>query len=325
MRAVRRTTVLVPTLAPLGLGGNRARQHEADRHINSFAKLAFPDYWNSPDVRGALYAMHGRTCAYCGCDLPRNDRGDVEHFRPKAQVDDDLEHGGYWWLAYSFENYLLSCRPCNSNRKKNSFPLRARAKRITYESRTLIRREARILLDPALDPVEEWLRVDWENDHCPIRARNSIGAVVRTQVEQTLKFFKINTDPDLVKERMNIRDLVLYAIRDSDFNEARRFAVRYRKHSLVAKQMLINLAPTELPTAEYELRWLINDIFETLRLTLKLLEDDPDDIQRRNIKELLWSLAILWRDPPVGSAADMEDLLTREGVVDSVREVYEQI
>ena len=49
---------------------------------------------------GALYAMQGRVCAYCEQKLPESDRGDVEHFRPKSL---------YRWLAYAFENYLLSC------------------------------------------------------------------------------------------------------------------------------------------------------------------------------------------------------------------------
>src|SRR6266481_3442684 len=76
--------------------------------------------WNNPDVRGALYAMHGRACAYCEQHLPENDRGDVEHFRPESL---------YRWLAYAFDNYLLSCSICNRTLKRDRFPLRSGATR----------------------------------------------------------------------------------------------------------------------------------------------------------------------------------------------------
>ena len=55
------------------------------------------------------------------CLRCHNDRGDVEHFRPKSAVLDDPLHGGYWWLAYDFQNYLLSCSLCNRVRKKTRF------------------------------------------------------------------------------------------------------------------------------------------------------------------------------------------------------------
>src|SRR4051812_48090884 len=119
MRSIRRARVRVPTLAPGGTGRNKAAQNLAARKVDGNAELTFPDHWNESDVRGALYAAQGKVCAYCGCLLPRNDRGDVDHFRPKSRLRDDPSHGGDWWLAYVFDNYLLSCSTCNRNCKSD--------------------------------------------------------------------------------------------------------------------------------------------------------------------------------------------------------------
>src|SRR4051812_10882784 len=100
MRKLRRPTVSLPTLTGKGKGALQAAENVRVRTADPTAVLSFPAHWTESDVRGALHAMHGRVCAYCQSDLPHNDPGDVEHFRPKSE---------YWWLAYEFANYLLSC------------------------------------------------------------------------------------------------------------------------------------------------------------------------------------------------------------------------
>ncbi|UCB52362.1 MAG: hypothetical protein JSV10_10335 [Candidatus Zixiibacteriota bacterium] len=54
-------------------------------------------------------------CAYCEAPTSLVAYGDVEHYRPKKT---------YWWLAYSYENYLLSCQLCNQKFKKAKFPVK---------------------------------------------------------------------------------------------------------------------------------------------------------------------------------------------------------
>ncbi len=88
-------------------------------------------------------AQHGGKCAYCETRILPGYPGDVEHYRPKAEVKEPRDRGnrddtggkapgrrwgrptkpGYWWLAYRWDNYLYSCNRCN-NWKANSFPLR---------------------------------------------------------------------------------------------------------------------------------------------------------------------------------------------------------
>lgn len=53
-------------------------------------------------------------CAYCEAPLAVVAYGDVEHYRPKSI---------YWWLAYCYDNYLVSCTICNQAFKKDKFPI----------------------------------------------------------------------------------------------------------------------------------------------------------------------------------------------------------
>ena len=87
--------------------------------------------------------QHDR-CGYCELPVTGSHDGDVEHYRPKGEVrilDPDNQGReaknrsnvsnrgslrtigtGYWWDAYSWDNYLLSCAVCNQKWKKNFFP-----------------------------------------------------------------------------------------------------------------------------------------------------------------------------------------------------------
>ncbi len=58
---------------------------------------------------------HGK-CAYCEANTEVVAHGDVEHYRPKSI---------YWWLAYTYDNYLYACQICNQQYKSNRFPIGA--------------------------------------------------------------------------------------------------------------------------------------------------------------------------------------------------------
>ena len=316
------TSLMPPTLASNGAGGKRAAKHEADRRADPTTRLTFPDHWNQADVRGLLYARQGRVCAFCGCDLPRNDRGDVEHFRPKGRVEDDANHGGYWWLAYDLNNYLLSCSKCNRVHKRDRFPLRANARqRITYEQRRHLPTEARLLLHPEWDRVEDWLRVEWQKPLCFIRPRPDLSHASRARVQKVIDFFCLNGDGRLVRERKQVRDDVVKLLDEGRADDARQFAIRFRPHSLAARQILADLSPQHLPSPEDELRWLLNDALEELILSLELQnQDDPaDDSQEKATTELLWTFAALWSEPLTGRRADVETLLQDANLTEIVK------
>ena len=53
-------------------------------------------------------------CAYCEVNFSAVAYGDVEHYRPKSK---------YWWLAYCYFNYSVSCQLCNQKYKRAKFPV----------------------------------------------------------------------------------------------------------------------------------------------------------------------------------------------------------
>lgn len=139
-------------------------------------------------------------CAYCETTIT-GFPGDTEHFRPKGRVriiledggsqivkivdedGDEIEHPGYFWLAYHWRNLLPSCQFCNAaGGKSDLFPiaqekLHVAVKRLTtnevenlaeritqspkaadvfyLEPGDLDRLEGRLLLHPYYDKPEE--------------------------------------------------------------------------------------------------------------------------------------------------------------------------
>lgn len=106
----------------------------------------FPSCWT--DFKSVFAeAQHGK-CGFCEAKVLVTGFGDVEHYRPKAEVRDlpkdraDLgthvlhtatpcgrTRGtlvavvGYWWLAYTWENWLFACTLCNQTYKANFWPV----------------------------------------------------------------------------------------------------------------------------------------------------------------------------------------------------------
>lgn len=70
----------------------------------------------------ALEKLYHFKCAYCESDTSAGAPFQVEHFRPKAKIEGDLAHFGYYWLAYEWSNLTLGCSTCNNN-KRSHFPI----------------------------------------------------------------------------------------------------------------------------------------------------------------------------------------------------------
>ena len=305
MIEIRRPGLVPPTLQATGTGGRRSATIQSAKVINPAAKVAFPSYWNEVDVRGALYACHGRVCAYCCDSLPRNDRGDVEHFRPKSEVKEAPAHGGYWWVAYEFSNYLMSCSLCNrlQKRKNSHFPMRFNGRHRRFGQS--LSAEPRALLDPSVDTVSGRLSVDVQDPICRVAATKGSGRVFQRQVRDSSAMFKWNIDGRLVSARIRARDEALAHLAQGTpaaHSALTESAIRYQPHAWVVRQILAVQAPQLLPTPQQELQWLLDAFWEELRVELALrptatTQADVETIEKA-INELLWAFAVLWKDPP---------------------------
>ncbi|WP_437835976.1 hypothetical protein [Sorangium sp. So ce1153] len=109
-------------------------------------------------VKKSLEEAHHGKCCYCESKVKHVTAGDVEHYRPKAAVQQartaPVERPGYYWLAYEWDNLLFSCGICNGTHKRNLFPLgnpeaRARSRRAKLSA------EKPLLVHPAQDEPEQ--------------------------------------------------------------------------------------------------------------------------------------------------------------------------
>lgn len=61
------------------------------------------------EVKPDLEKLYYNKCAYCETTISAGGYMHIEHYRPKST---------YYWLAYSWDNLLLSCPKCNQNKGK---------------------------------------------------------------------------------------------------------------------------------------------------------------------------------------------------------------
>lgn len=308
-------------MADSGLAGQRRIADCQNYERSGLVPSKFLPHWNRPDVEGMLHAMQGRVCAYCGIS---NNSLDVEHFRPKGPIDGDQNHGGYWWLAYDEANYFLSCSACNRNRKRGCFPLQQGATRSTYESRGGIATELRVLLDPTIDPVEEWLTIDPEDATARLIPHPELGAAERRRVQHVIDLFGLNVNPEIRRLRLQAYMEAARAASEQRWDDLRRRAMRHQSHSLVARIVLQRNAPEQPPSPELEMRELIDLLWSDLKnlvgeiSEMKARGKTPSAPDDGGVKALCWALAILRGDPPTGEPATadnhFEELFRKEPV-----------
>lgn len=109
------------------------------------------NFWN--EFKPILIKYYGDKCWYSECSL-EGAFGDVDHFRPKNKSTD--EHGniiladGYWWLAYDYLNYRLSCEKSNrrfgAGGKNDMFPLKPQTVPATQGNKN----DIPVLIDPCV-------------------------------------------------------------------------------------------------------------------------------------------------------------------------------
>ena len=212
-----------PDLAPKSLttkGGAQTKldcaAFEADRSAYRSGKKKFSadrDIYGAKAVKSALMkAQHGK-CCFCERKLTPSDHGDIEHFRPKGGVRQDLNTKskplGYYWLAYSWTNLLVSCSICNTTHKGIQFPLRNPSRRARNHIDS-IKNEVPILVDPASEDPREH-----------IRFRGDAPEALTPRGEATIKVLGLNRLSGLTEERLRSTDLLRCACHLLKFLEAK--------------------------------------------------------------------------------------------------------
>ena len=159
--------------------------------------------YGNKEVKDALIAIQNYKCCFCESKIGHVSYGDVEHFRPKAgwvQGDEQLNRPGYYWLAYEWDNLLLSCQLCNQRYKKNFFPL------VNNHQRSLshhdnIDNESPVLVHPGKDEAEMFITF---KEEIPI----SVNGNVRGR--ETVS--KLGLDRELLNEQRRKTFSMIYDI-----------------------------------------------------------------------------------------------------------------
>lgn len=139
--------------------------------------------------REELQKCQGFKC--CFCEKPVAN-GQVEHFRPKngwqqaRGAGNALTKPGYYWLAYRWENMLISCSECNQNGQKgNLFPING--VRATTPTCSL-NLENKVIIDPSEEDPAEYISF---NKEIPVGIDNA------GRGDANISIFKLKTRADL--------------------------------------------------------------------------------------------------------------------------------
>lgn len=196
MRRVFRSTVAEPLSLEKKDRRGRTELQRATTHMSDPANLKGYDFerYKDREVKHQLELLFYGKCAYCESFYAGTQPVDVEHYRPKAEVEEVAGHRGYWWLAMNWENLLPSCIDCNRRRtqrspsasparplrllpdgtfsdseerlsgKASSFPLAIEAGRAAVPSDD-IESEARLLIDPTREDPSEHIGFNLDSEH----------------------------------------------------------------------------------------------------------------------------------------------------------------
>jgi uncharacterized protein (TIGR02646 family) len=154
---IHRSPVIPAVLVTLGAREDRRncrryRKHRDDYRAGTIQFDFRARLYAHASVKAALRAMQHDKCAFCEAKITHIAYGDVEHFRPKGgyrqRADRALMRPGYYWLAYAWENLLLSCQLCNQRFKANHFPLEKGSPRARYHGHD-VARERPMFINPA--------------------------------------------------------------------------------------------------------------------------------------------------------------------------------
>lgn len=166
----------------------KATAHYADATNTKAYKFSV---YSDASIKQALIDMSFGKCAYCEGDILATYVGDIEHFRPKGEIEELKDTGnskpGYYWLAADWNNLLFSCRNCNQKSKQqttsddrlnsmgkmNQFPLLDEQFRVRTQDGDLEKEEeVRLLINPCVENPEEYFKYDINSGVIKARGRS---------------------------------------------------------------------------------------------------------------------------------------------------------
>lgn len=201
-----RKKAAAPVPDRLQVNGKAATTDLNQRYDNGERDFASSDFdsgiYGHKDVKDSLIAIQNYKCCFCESSIGHISYGDVEHFRPKAgwvQSNEKLNKPGYYWLAYEWNNLILSCQICNQRNKKNFFPLLKDSPRASSHHDDIANENA-VFINPSNEDVETFITF---KEEIPVAVNNNQRGL------ETIN--KLGLDRELLNEQ---RRKTLNMIRD---------------------------------------------------------------------------------------------------------------
>jgi 5-methylcytosine-specific restriction endonuclease McrA len=230
----------------------KAIQYYADKKpLKSFAFKCYRD----ERVKNELRAVFPK-CAYCESIFDATSDGDIEHFRPKLRVSGKTpETPGYYWLANSWENLLLSCSHCNQGRlhniydpvtetvKKSSirlgkvdqFPLKPGGVWIANHQDDVSKEEPfRLLINPCVDDPEAHFEYD---ETLAVMKPKTEMANVSISVYALSRSILIDRRRAILATLLLHLQLLRMELEDYDFHRSERSKEKIKMHWKVIREM----------------------------------------------------------------------------------------
>lgn len=157
-------------------------------------------------------------CSYCESDVSVSQFGDIDHWRPKAGVTDEMDrlivirrgngpwkpHPGYYWLAYEWRNLIYCCEICNRPSRQsidntrigkwNRFPVHSYRAIDPGEEAN----EFPLLINPLEDDPSDHMYVDF----------NGVMIAKTDRGQMSIDIFGLNTREGLIDRRSDLMKTV---------------------------------------------------------------------------------------------------------------------
>lgn len=256
---------------------NGAAKKELEKAIKHFTgpkkHETYSDFkvYRDPSVKKALIELCKSKCAYCESSFLKTYVGDIEHFRPKGEIEELKVTGnskpGYYWLAADWNNLLLSCRNCNQKSKQstinvqeeksmgkmNQFPVFDESKRVrSHEDNLAQEEEVRLLLNPCVENPEEYFTYDINSGVIKSSKRDEF---LKQRALASIKVFALQRVP-LVQDREKKAILIsaqMQRVEEAmfNYNDFSDDPVRSVRFSKILQREMEALQGFLLPTEEY--------------------------------------------------------------------------
>jgi hypothetical protein len=167
--------------------------------------------WRDDRIRNWLLGQFNNKCWYSEAQDSVSSIH-VDHYRPKGRVKQELgahPEGGYWWLAFRWNNYRI-CGQLLNVKKGDLFPI-IEGVRCTVDNPILLQLEAPVLIDPLSDQTR-LISYEKDEDACIAVVAAGIAEPDITRAEKTIEIMGLNLRHRLNEKRNEFWDKCMMKI-----------------------------------------------------------------------------------------------------------------